>query len=440
MKITAAKSDLEPALALVAAGMNDKGGDISSHYLFRPHNNGVEVLAWNGRIGAAATFVGQIENADDGMFTVEGWRLRQWVSAAGDVVISMSESEGKVSVKSPKSRGTFRSLDPDNFQFWDDTYKSATSVSKLSAKALRDALSNARNFVYEKDTQFPAYSLTEARGGVVLASDRQALSVSVVPGLHKDSAFRIHHKDIPVVISFLANAGDEEIELLEHDHALFVRIGEDKVLTVGKPNTEFPSIKYDLGDRDPIQWTVDKNEVLAGIQQLSASAEKSDIKLRFKFDPKKKSVTMSMKSMEGTDDTVPLETTDVAEDMDFLNSKIREIMATVHKDKIAGMDETEANDFLDQEAAKGTEMARKVFFDKGCLVNYAHLKKVMGGYDGDKVQFGVSPMGKGGFIRFKNIRGTEELNAADNEGNPVSKTIEVDVFLTMLAFIRDLSK
>ena len=440
MKITAAKTDLEPALALVAAGMNDKGGDISSHYLFRPHANGVEVLAYNGRLGASTTFVGQIENADDGMFTVEGWRLRQWVGGAGDVVISISESDGKVSVKSPKSRGTFRSLDPDNFQFWDDTYKSSTVVSKLPAKHLRDALGNAKNFVYEKDTQAPAYSLCEAHKGAIQASDRKALSISLVPDLGKDAKFRIHHKDIPTVIAFLANAGDEQIELLEHDHALFVRIGEDKVLTVGKPNTEFPKIKYDLGDQDPIQWTVEKGAVLDGIQQLTASAEKADVKLRFKFNPKKKTVVMSMKSMEGTADEVPLETTDVTEDRDYLITKVREIMAAVHKEKLGGMDEVEASDFLDQEAASGAEKALALFFDKGFLINYNHLRKVLAGYPGDKIRFGVAPMGKGGFVRFKNVRDTEEINVADAEGNPVTKTVDTGVFLTMLAWIRDLSK
>lgn len=439
MKITVAKNDLKPALTIVQSGMNDKGGDISSHYLFRPHSDGVEVLAWNGRIGASATFPAQIEGEDDGPFTVEGWRLRQWVDAAGDAAITLSEADGKVSIKSQKAKGTFRSLDPDNFQFWDDAYEVSESVSKLSAKAMRDALLNAKNFVYEKDTQSPEYSLCEAREGVVLASDRHALSISVVPGLRKDSTFRIHYQDIQVVASFLTNA-DDEVELLEHNHVLFIRIGEDKILTVGKPNTKFPTIKYDLGDKDPIQFTASKAEVLAGIQQLSASAEKSDMKLRFRFHPKKRTVVMSMKSMEGTEDEVPLETKDVAEDYDFLNSKIREIMMAAHKDKLAGMDEAEAGEFLDKECAKGTEQARKVFFEKGCLINYGHLKKVLGAYGDDEVRFGIAPMGKGGYVRFKNIRDTEELNIENSEGNPVKKVVETDVFLTMLAFIRDLSK
>jgi DNA polymerase III sliding clamp (beta) subunit (PCNA family) len=425
MKIEVSKNDLEPALALVSAGMSKEGGDITSHFLFRPAEGGAEVLTYNGRIGVAAFFAADVEG--DEMFTVEGWRLRQWVKAAGDVTITLSEKEGKVSAKTPRSKGTFRSLDPDNFQFWDDTYRSAKVSSELTARALRDALNNAKNFIYEKDTQNPNYSLCEARDGVLLASDRRALSVSVVDGLSPDASFRIHHKDVPTVVSFLSGAGDH-VELLEHDHALFIRSGEGKVLTVGKPNVEFPQIKYDLGDQDPIQWTLDKGEVLSGIEQLSATAEKADVKLRFKFNPKTSTVVMSMKSIEGTNDEVPLTTTEVSQDRDYLISKVRDILNTVHKDKIAGMSETEASSFLEKEAAGGAEKALVSFFDRGCLVDYVHLKKVLAGYEGDSVKVGVSPMGKGGFCRFKNVRATNDSQE------------ETEVFLTMLAFVRDLSK
>lgn len=424
MKITVAKSDLEPALSLVSAGISKEGGDISSHFLFRPHENGAEVLAYNGRIGVVASFVAEIEGDD--MFTVEGKRLLQWVKYAGDVTITLNEKDGKVSAKTPRASGTLRSLNPDSFQFWDDTYKSASVSSELSAKGLKDALSNAKNYIYQKDTQNPNYSLCEARDGVLLASDRQALSVSVVPGLSPEASFRIHYKDVNTVITFLNSAGDT-VELLEHNHALFIRSGSGNVLTVGKPNVKFPMINYDLGDKDPIQWTLDKQEVLSGIGQLSATAEDGDLNLRFRFNPKTETVVMSMKSIEGTNDEVPLTTSGISQDRDYLTSKVRDILKTVHKEKISEMGEAEADAFLDQEAAGGAEKALVSFLDRGCLVKYTHLQCVLAACEGDTVKFGVSPMGKGGFCRFKNVRATDDGK-------------ETEVFLTMLAFIRDLSK
>ena len=261
MKVTVAKSDLEPVIATASAGLASSSGDITGHLVIRPSGDGAEILSYNGRIGASAPFPAQIDNGDEAQpFTIEGWRLKQWISAAGDVSLTLTEKDGKVIVKSPKSRGTFRSLDPENFSFWDDQLNEAASVAKMPAVQLKGALNAAKNFVYSKDTQNPEYAICQARNGTVQSSDRVALSVYIAPALG-DAEFRIHGKDIPPVVAFLQSAGDEEVELLEQENALFIRRPEGEVLVIGRPNVAFPKIRFDTSEDNPFVWDLPKDEL-----------------------------------------------------------------------------------------------------------------------------------------------------------------------------------
>lgn len=439
MKITVAKSDIEPAISLAATGLSTGAGDITSHFVMRAKDGeNSELLTYNGRIGVCVPFVCKVDGSDDRpAFTVEGWRLKQWVTAAGDVSINLSEKDGKVTAKSPRSKCTFRSLDPDNFAFWDETLAEAKLKCKVVATRLRDALNVTKNFVYEKDTQSPDYAVCEVRDSSIQASDRVALSVCVLNVL-KDASFRIHGKDIPPVVSFLQAAGDDEVELLEHDHALFIKRSTGEILTVGRPNVQFPKIKYDVGDRDPYQWVLSVDELKAGIQQVSASAEKKDVCLRFKLDEKKGKVLMSMRSVEGTLDTVPLEVAESKEDIDFLTSKMAEAFTSANKKKwaSAGTSDDDKQKAIDAEVPKLVETAVGTLSDKGFIVNYMHLKRVLQNHSGDKIRFGITPMQRGGgYVRFKDVRVSVET---PEDGQDHKQEGEHDVFLTMLAWVRDL--
>lgn len=421
MKITVAKSDLEPVLGTASAGLASSSGDITGHLVVRPSGEGIEVLSYNGRIGASVLCEASVDGGDEASpFTIEGWRLKQWISAAGDVNVTITEKDGKVLVKSPKSRGTFRSLDPDNFQFWDEPLEEATLVAKLAAPRLKNALNAAKNFVYSKDTQNPDYAICQARGGTIQSSDRVALSVYMMEDLG-EADFRIHGKDVAPVVAYLQAAGDEEVEVLEHENAMFIRRPGGEVLTIGRPNVAFPKIRYDASDSDPFVWTLPKDDLQAAIQQLAATADKSNVTLKFLYDPSKQRVILSMRSVEGTYDQVPVECSDTSEDTKLFESKLREAVAGKFRKKLKGKPEEEIEKVIEEETAKLVADSRETYEKNGFALNYNHLKMVISSCVDDTVKFGITPMGKGGYVRFLHDR-------------------DDDRHLVMLAWVRDLQK
>lgn len=422
MKITVAKSDLEPVIATASAGLASSSGDITGHLVIRPAGDGAEVMSYNGRIGASATLPAKIDSKEEARpFTIEGWRLKQWISAAGDVDLTITEKDGKVTVKSPKSRGTFRSLDPENFSFWDEQLNEATKVATMPASQVKDALNAVKNFVYSKDTQNPEYAVCQARNGTVQSSDRLSMSVYISEALG-EAEFRIHGKDIAPVVAFLQSAGDEEVELLEQEHALFIRRPGGEVLVVGRPNTALPKIRYHTSEDNPFTWDLPKDELSAAIQQLVATAEQSNSSLKFLYDPAKQRVILSMRSAEGTYDQVPIECKDTAENTELFAGNLREALAGKFRKKLKELSEEDGEKLLADETEKLMNEAREIYEKQGFALSYKHLKVVLSNIEGDVVRFGVTPLGKGGFVRFFHTR--------END----------DKHLVVLAWVRDIQK
>ena len=101
MQIEVAKRDLVDALKVAATAMSSlPTKPIETHYVFRVQDGKAQVLT-----SAKRTFCGTPltcrSTGDDGAFTIEGWRLRQWLQAVGDVAVSFKFDNGVVEVSTP---------------------------------------------------------------------------------------------------------------------------------------------------------------------------------------------------------------------------------------------------------------------------------------------------------------------------------------------------
>ena len=480
MKIEVNKKDLEEALNVASTGLSGTVGEITGHYVFRKstEEDRVEVLSYNGRIGASSVFECQsVDSEDDEAFTVEGWRLNKWLKACRSDNVKIKSSREKVVVKAG-NQGTFQPLDPEAFAFWDDALKDAKLTCTVNASKFRDVLLQSKNFVYEKETQEPKFSVVKAADGVVKASDRNAYSVCTLKGLEK-SDFVIHGKDVPTVCHYLQTAG-ETVELLEDDHVLFIRSRGRDVMSVGRPSVKFPQIPYDMGDEDVWIWDVPTSNLKAAIQQLSAVADKENTKLHFEYsgdlipkapalalkpggdgeglegdakktydkalrayesslkkqeeflsDFKMGKVVMSMTSSEGTKDSVDLPCLKFSYDEEFLRSSLlesfkkskrkdlKELSGKLSKDEMEAKVkevEKEAEKFAKSEFESKKDLIRNTGFD----IDSRHLGKVLSTLSGENVRFHIGVMKKAGYMRILQ----EKFDT------------DVETFLTMIAWMR----
>lgn len=411
MKIKIAKADLAPALQLASIAItNDE--NITGHFLFRQTEEGnVQLLASNGRIGVQIPLKCNAEESEAKWFTIPAKRLKDWgaVIEADDVIsLETTKAKGKVVASSKRRpwKASFRSMDPESFPFWDGVYEEAKKVSSIKASRFKSALSIVKDFIYPNETQAPTFSLCTARDGSLIASDKSSLAACKVAELKK-CAFRIHSAEVPAVLSFLQyrkDSTDEESEsdgvvvsLVEHERAFFIVYEDGTLLNVGRPNIAFPKLRYDSTPGDPFTWTLDCSEILMGIQQMTATADKDEKDLRFRFDGE--NIRMSMISAEGSSYEIPVKCQEVGEDKEIMTRRITEMVRGMNQDKFNEMKEDEFNEFMSREVPKFAERALEKFTKNGFVVNYKHMKRLVTVYGEEKIQLGVSPMGKGGFVR-----------------------------------------
>lgn len=365
MKIEVAKSDLEAALGVSSITVGS-GTDLSSHYLFRVRNGGVEILSYEMRAFSRAPLKATFEGESGDAFTVEAWRLDKWVSGVGDGILNLTFSEGDVHASGPRSKVRFRSLDPSKFPYWDALLATAEDVGVVSPSSLGRALNLARWFVSADDTSKPELCQVEAMGGVLWATDRRALSsveIPVLPNLN----VRIPGKDVGAVLRFL-DGKDTNLTLRAAERApedgggacaVFLR-ADGCYVGVTRPTSQFPKLDVDREAEDEATLTLDRDELNAGLAVLLASAPKGHESVTFNCS--EDSVAISMPSEAGGSDEYPL------------------------------------------------SLANLSSGEYGFTIDFPYLQGIADTFGLDSLSLGLNRRGRGGFVSFRSVDEGDDAN------------------------------
>lgn len=311
MRFQVARRDLEAALQAVGSSIASSGSDISAHFTFRrtgPDQDGkygMEVLAYVGSTFSSCPLIVSMEEPGTDKkagFTLEGWRLKQWLRATpADSVPEFILDSGEVVARVKKGKQTFQSLDPSTFPYWDKALKEATVKAQVPADRLVAALSTSRLFVAgpDKESQSPEQCVCEVSDGILYASDRKAVSMIRVKGMD-ESRLRVHGKNVGSVLTFLGTLGDGEVEILEHDRMTLMRSCANGA-TFGESRFQFtfPVPKIRIDDVSQHVWELPKEELQQAIGFLVAGAAKEDNRLCFTPGEAMGDVVLSMMSTTG---------------------------------------------------------------------------------------------------------------------------------------------
>lgn len=365
MKIEVAKRDLDSALSVVQIGTAGKGNDIQAHYVFRVSNSKASIYSYNGRLGTSIPIVADVTAEDGEAFTIESWRLSQWLKASGDAVLTLESKDSVVTATSPTGSVKFRSLDPSSFPFWDKTLEAAEETLTVEAARLQGSLEHVRGFISNQETTRPDMAVTEARGGALWATDMGAVTVVHLSEL-ENSKLRVHGKDIPSVRAFLATFDEGPVTVFEHKRSTFFKRDDGALLSVSFPTTPFVDLEdIDMDDPDAFWWSVGVDDLSNTIKQLSAGAAKEDTRLNLNFDDGTQEVLLSMTSDSGA-------------------TNVLRLTCPEH-----GQEDDDAS-----------------FPRDGWSIDYPYLDKIIATHKGGKtIRFGLFPAGEdGGWTRIKEDR------------------------------------
>lgn len=364
MQIKASKADLETALRVADIGLAGSGSDLATHFLFRVREGGVEILSFNQRICTAVPLKCQYEGEDGDAFTLEGKRISRWLGGVGDVAIEIQTVDiGEVRVSSPRSTIDIPSLDPAKFPFWDKTFSDAKSVASVASERLAGAFNYAKSFIYDTETNLPEISQVELVSGSLWATDKKAVTLITLDGL-ADAGFRVHGKDVASVTKFLGLKETADVEILEHDRTVFFRRAGGAVIGASRPIAKFPTLKVDKDGEDAIWWEIKTEELLRGIQCLSAAADWDSTQLKFSFDADSGKVVLAVTTVNGKENVYPIEC-------------------------------------IEQNNAEELP-------DSGFWLNYPYLSHIVGHFGGGTLKFGINQHKKGGYVRFRHASGDDE--------------------------------
>ena len=371
MNIEVAKSDLEAALKVVSTTVGS-GADLSSHFLFRFHDGQTEVLSFDMRVFSRSPFTSNcVEGGDGDAFTVEAWRLDNWISSVGDGVLTLaSDEKGEVVAKGPRSRIKLRSLDPSRFPFWDGLLSNATSMGEISPAVLHRAISLSKTFVSTDDTNRPELCQIESNEGMVQATNRRAVSsvkVRDLPGL----SLRIPGKDLTTVLKFLSDKTtlESDVEVQEGSRegtagaAVIFSRPDGSYVGVSRPTVPMPKLPIDVDERT-MSLSLNVDEFMGAVDVLLSSAPKGHETVT--FASKDGALVVSMPSDAGGEDEYPLITS--------------------------------------TESGLG---------DITFSIDYAYVRSLADQFDLDTVELGVHERGRGGYVSFL----YEDEGSTEDSGN-----------------------
>ena len=285
MKFQIAKQDLDVALATVGGALASSPGDISSHYVFRislTDDTKVEILAASNRVYASCPVAKAVVMEVGEPFTVEGWRLKGWVSNVGDAALTVetNPANAEVTVTAGKYTQTFRSLDYKNFTVMDKTLEKAELKATIPAKRLTTALKSAKAFASDDDSNQPEVVVVDVRNGLLMATDKRSVAAFfTVQGL-EDCNMRVHAKDVSALCGFLDGI-DGEVEILDSKRVVFFRRKSDGALYgETRYQVEFPNLTFNV-EPDQRTWTVKTAELRRAAMTAYYGASKTDNRLFF---------------------------------------------------------------------------------------------------------------------------------------------------------------
>jgi len=388
MKIQVAKKDLEDALAVVGPSLAGSGSDLSSHFLFRRNpddKDKVQVLTYSVRISALCPLTATVTDSDYDAFTIEGWRLKMWLSKLPDAALEFEFDGSVVEASCPgKGKQKFQSLNPTKFPFWDKALEDAEITATLPAERLHRALDYARNFASDDESRTPELCVCEVKDGVLASTNRRTATLVTVEGLD-GSSMRIHAKDASAILSFLGTI-QGDVEVLEHEKKVFFRRADGAIFEESRFDANFPAFNRPP-DVDPHWWVLKTDELRNAIPFLASGASKEDDRLRFTRpgdeNDKERPIVLSM--MTATGGTAEQSVT-----------------------------------CLDSES----DPAAEEIPDEGFVLAYPNMVKVLQFVTTDTVKFGVSRRKKNGYLRFVENAFTDE----DGNGG--------DEYLTIAAWLR----
>lgn len=317
MHIEVAKRDLVDALKVAATAMTSvPNTPIESHYVFRVQDGKAEVLTSSKRTFCGTPLTCRVESGGDGAFTIEGWRLRQWLQAVGDVAISFEYKDGMVEVSSPRGKMSFSSLDPSTYHYFDENVESAEVVATVNSARLGSVFAYLQPLILDRETTHAQMSLTEVHEGSLYATNIETMTVvrmtnpevdGETPLVLADSQMRIHVKDVKNIQSFLKLDSDVAVEVLEDkDKCLMIRRPDGSVFGTARPQAAFPKFPdVSLDTKDDVYFTVSSDEITSAITWLLAGAKKDAEKVRARWVDG--SIVLSMEAQSGGEVKLPIE-------------------------------------------------------------------------------------------------------------------------------------
>jgi len=302
MELQVSRKDLEEAYTSVKGCTVGQGSMVTAHVLFRPTvAGGYELLATNQR-NFGSTPVGGVAVVGDAVpFTIENKRLEQWLKAVPadatvTFVVAGDEAARKVTAKTTAGKVSFDSLNPTRFPYWDAKLTECKVTSTMPASRLAGLLGHARNFISDQEHRMPHLCVAQARTGALYSTDQTVVSMITSAALAACD-FRIHYKDIGSLVTFLRAAGDDPIEVLEHESFCAMRRGDTALVAATRFSANFPTLSIDKDGVDQQWWAVNREKLLSSIRYVAASAAYDDKRLTLRRDGDK--LKLQMKAASG---------------------------------------------------------------------------------------------------------------------------------------------
>lgn len=369
-------TDLEAALKVVRTTVGSSS-DISSHYVFRTRGDGLEVLSYDGS-AFSSCIVPHTQVEETVSFTVEARRLHAILATVGaNQVMDIIVADNGVPLDGVGIRTTrgkpvpFYGLDPTLFPFWDDVLLGAKLTVKVSADRLFAAFTHAKQFIFDQESKAPHLCVAEFRKGVLYSTDNAGVSLVKMPGM-EDSSLRVYVKDLGNVLSFLATAKGQDVELLESDRANFIRRADGAVFGETVFAHRFPDFPVDWSLEDDQSWSIFQEELLGSLKLLQSGAKTDEPRVRFQR-------VLPEKGNENDKGEVVISMTDPSGKL--MSQSIPMVEFVQREGGISDMPTFAVAD--------------------------SYIIKLLNGNDNSKVTLGVTKREKGGWVRVRDVRGVD---------------------------------
>ncbi len=316
---------LKSALRIAKLCIGNKDG-ISSNFLFRYKDGRTEILSKSTRVFSLCPFVSEVEVSDDTAFTVEAWRMIQWVNCLEDKSqITLSYKEGSVTAKSGRSKVKFRSLDPNGFRGWDSLFDSSEECCDISPPVMASAISAGKLFVSQEDTFKPENCQLVAWGDFLASTNGGGVCNVGTP--YEGVEFRIPFKDISTVLKFIEDSDTVENKVTLRSSKRPVEEGGAEFDFFVRPDGTYIGVSRlaikpgkfmapEKGHDVHATISINNGELQKALSFLKSSAPKGHHSV--KFSTSEGVVTISMPSAAGGDDSYPLDLTkSTGEDLEF---------------------------------------------------------------------------------------------------------------------------